>query len=745
MTMLYPLRRASLYLTGIAVCLCPILTSAQNAEVEIGTVYISEDSFKFGEYTGLKEEGAYAIGNLHIEKVSAYDDGTTEYWELLGKNLGLDSLSVFGEYGQQGKFQVSIEYGQSPKNDISDASTPYLGAGTSDQTLPSGFVGAANTRGMSNLVASLNPLEIKTERNKTEIGLSWIPMTNWEISGHYSHETKEGTGTLGSIFGTNGGNPRGSILAIPANYNFDEFELKIGQTGRKSQFQLSYHMSSFENDDAGVTWDNPYDDPGNWCVSCGRGDSPGEFSQGGRGRIGLDPDNKAHQINFNGGYNLARATRITANVSYGWMEQDDTFLPSSTVAAFRDVQNLPRENLAGEIKTLYANVTFSARPVKNLNIRARVTYDDRDNQTPRDIYLWVHNDSNLPSTADDSTDLRLNRPYSMEKSKFKLDAGYRLGMGNKLSFGFEYEEVDRDFSEVANMDEQTFSVKLSNTSLDYADGWIKYNRSSREGSDYVTNQQFLDGHDPAVVAHIAATDFPGLYENDPLLIKFMMADRERDLVSAAVNLYPSDLVSFSITGTYRNDDYEKKQVGLHQSKNSNITFDVAYNPENDFDAYAFVTFEDFESSQMGYRRRGGPFPPGVARSPGSFWTIDSTDDVLTFGAGIKWVVVEDKFNVEIDYLSSDAQTEIEPNSSGLTFLPFPDDITTELSSISLSGEYAFRENMRLRFRYLYEKYETKDFALDNVTSNTLANIILPGNSSPNYGVKLIALSCVFSF
>lgn len=639
-----------------------------------------------------------------------------------------------------------IEYDQTPNNKISDAKTPYLGAGTSDQTLPLGFVGAENTRGMSSLISSLNSIEIKTERDKTEVGLSWIPMKNLEVSGSYSHETKEGTGTLGSIFGTNGGNPRGSVLAIPVNYSFDEFDLKISRTGKKSQFQLSYHMSLFENDDTGVIWDNAFDDPGNWCTAfCGAGNSFGEFSQGGRGRISLDPDNKAHQINFSGGYTIAPTTRITANVSYGWMEQDDTFLPTTTVGAFRTVEGLPRQNLDGEIKTLFANVTLSTRPVKNLDVRARLIYNDRDNETPRDVYLYVHNDSHAQSTNPASTDRRYNRPYSMENLKFKLDAGYRLGKGNKLSFGYEYEEIDRDFSEVANSDEQTFSIKLSNTSLDFADGWIKFNWSSREGSDYITNQQFLDGHDPHVIAAISASNPAGLYENDPLLQKFIMADRERDLISAAVNLYPFELVSFSITGKYSNDDYDKTEIGLQKRKNSNITFDVTYNPENDVDAYTFVTFENYESNQRSYQRRGGPFPPGVMRNPGSFWTIDSKDDVLTFGAGLKWDVVKDKFNLKIDYIYSDAETEIDPYSTGQRYLPFPDDITTKLNSISLTGEYAFRENMRLKFRYLYEEYQTKDFALDNVESNTLANVILPANPSPNYEVNLIGLTYIYNF
>ncbi|NIN35729.1 MAG: MtrB/PioB family outer membrane beta-barrel protein, partial [Gammaproteobacteria bacterium] len=61
-----------------------------------------------------------------------------------------------------------------------------------------------------------------------------------------------------------------------------------------ARLQMSYQLSLFNNQKSSVVWDNAYDDPGNWCSAfCGAGNSFVEFSQGGRGRISLDPDNQA--------------------------------------------------------------------------------------------------------------------------------------------------------------------------------------------------------------------------------------------------------------------------------------------------------------------------------------------------------------------------------------------------------------------------------------------------------------------
>jgi MtrB/PioB family decaheme-associated outer membrane protein len=692
---------------------------SQDGEIEAGIIYVNEDSFKFGEYTGLEDNGLYGNASFIVRDVSDYNNESPDYWEISGTDLGLDSRLLYGEYGQQGKYRFFIEYDQIPHNKFGDAATPYLGSGTSDQTLNRYRIGG---------------------------GFNWIPMNNWNISGHYRHEIKDGRETLGSIFGTNGGNPRAVILVVPVDYQFNDFDLQIGWTGKDARFQLSYLHSFFNNQKSAVTWDNAYDDPGNWCSSfCGAGNSLVEFSQGGRGRIGLEPDNQAQTINFNGAYNLGSKVRIAGNLSYGWMKQNEAFLPYSTVPEFTTVEDLPRPSLDGEIENIFANIDISARPVRNLNISARLNYEKRDNNTPRDVYLVVHSDSNIQDDDPDSTDRRLNRTYNLERLRFKLDAGIRLGMKNRLSFGYEFEDTDRLFIDVLSNDEHTFNVKLSTRSLDFAGGWIKYTRSVRNGSDYISNQAFLDGHDPAVIAAITASDPDALFENDPLIRRFNMADRDQDSVSASINFYQIDPLTFSMTGTYADSDYDKTEIGLQKSQKSNITFDVTFNPVDDFDGYAFITYDYFQNIQRGYRRRGGNFPPDAVRDSGDFWEIDSTDDILTVGAGLTWDVIKDLFNINLNYVHSHAVTEIIPDSVNQEFQRFPEDLISTLNSVSLTGEYSINEISGLRLKLMYEDFNIKDFALDNVEVNTLANVILLGNESPDYDVTLVGLSYYYKF
>src|SRR5689334_18044133 len=72
--------------------------------VEFGLGYVNNDSFKFGEYNGLQRKGPFAIGNFDVRGGGAYDSGDPTRWRLNGNDLGLDTRSVNGEYGQQGRF-----------------------------------------------------------------------------------------------------------------------------------------------------------------------------------------------------------------------------------------------------------------------------------------------------------------------------------------------------------------------------------------------------------------------------------------------------------------------------------------------------------------------------------------------------------------------------------------------------------------------------------------------------------------
>ena len=715
-------------------------TRAFWGDLELGVGAVSEGSFQFGEYSGLQDSGVFALGNIDISSAFAFDDDSADYWSLTGSNLGLESRSVHAEFGRQGDFAAFFHFQQLPHYRFDHVRTPFLGAGTSNQLLPSNWIASNTTGGLTNLFATLGSHKIKTEREQFGGGLSWLFAKGWEVSGNYQHETKDGQDMIAAIFGTNGGNPRGAILVAPIDYSTDSADVSLAYTGKSSQFSLAYHLSLFNNQKESLTWDNPF-----LRLPFGNTWAPGtDFAAGVRGQLALPPDNQAHRISFAGGHALGATTRLTANVSYGWMTQNEGFLPYTINPNLTALASLPRADLDGRIETTYVNLGFSARPARKLDIRANYVYDNQDNETPRDIYRLVVNDS-ANQGALVSSNARINTPYSFSTHRFTMDAGYRLLPATKLTFGYKYEQRDRDFTEVASTDEHTGRVKLWSSLGTNASGWVEYVHAERDGSTYLSNRPFLSAHNPAYIATLAPE---AQFINDPLLRKYNYADRDRDGISATINVIPIDTLTFSVNGKYGHDDYEESRLGLQNRKDGSVTVDAAFSPNKLLTTYAFFTHERLIYEQDGYQRAALPLFPSFVRQPApcatcGFWSVKTDDEINTVGAGSTWTIIEDKLKLKFDYTYSRSVTDTIPNAeANVDFAGLPA-VTSSLHNFNLRGEYQVTKDLAIRLRYLYEHLDINDFA-NGIQPDTLRNIISLGGGSLDYDVHVFGLSFVYS-
>ena len=75
--------------------------SKPRSVVNIGAGQLFNDNARFGQYTGLRNEGPYGIFNVDIAK--RYDD-TGTWFKLLGRNLGFQNRDVRFEHSKQGKW-----------------------------------------------------------------------------------------------------------------------------------------------------------------------------------------------------------------------------------------------------------------------------------------------------------------------------------------------------------------------------------------------------------------------------------------------------------------------------------------------------------------------------------------------------------------------------------------------------------------------------------------------------------------
>jgi MtrB/PioB family decaheme-associated outer membrane protein len=702
------------------------------SEVNIGLGNVSRDSFAAGDYTGLKNKGAYVIGDIDLV---GRDPKSANAWRITGSNLGLGSRNLRTEYGQQGNYRFTFEYDQLPKYRTESAKTIFNGVGGNNLTLPSTWVGASSTTGFTQLNTSLRTIDVSHERKNHIFGFSKILSNEWDTSVKFRHETKEGSKIVGAVIGNSGGNPRSVLIPEPIDYKTNEFEAKVGYTTAKLQFQAGYLLSMFDNSNSSLIWQNPYTAIGGWSAAAG-------FPTG-QGQLGLPPDNRFHQITASLGYNITDKTRFTGTLALGRMTQDQAFLPYTINPGLTVTTPLPRSSLDGKIDTTLINLALTARPMPKLNLRASLRYDDRDNKTPRSEYIYIGGDSTNQATTP-SDRWRTNLPISYKQNLLKLDGDYQIAARTKLNVGYDYEEIKRTFTQVDETTENTYHIGLRRSFSEMLSGGVSYARSDRRNKGY-TDAPFDESYNATYIAGLPAGT---RWDDHPLLRKFMYADRERDKFRLSLNASPHEMVSLQFRADYNQDDYRNTVLGLTETRSESYTVDASVTPKQNLTLYSFYTYDNYKSNQRGRQFTSATkLAQSTPLTSTSDWFNASDDRIDTFGLGFKAKeLMGGRFELGGDYTYSHATGEINTTTGSAlpAAAPIPN-LVSRFQTLQIYGTYKLQKNATLRLSLLHRKLRSDDWAWDNVNPNTMANVLSTGQLSPNYSVNVIGVSVSYKY
>ncbi|MFP3943121.1 MAG: MtrB/PioB family decaheme-associated outer membrane protein, partial [Alphaproteobacteria bacterium] len=583
----------------------------RHMEVEAGAGVVTEDSFKFGEYTGLEEDGVFAIGNVELYYRAPFDGGSGSYWSLTGYDLGLESRDIYAEFGQQGLFSVEAFYDGTPHHFFDDALTPYRGVGSDNLTLPGFWVADNNISGFTQLDAANQPLELSIQRDKFGATFNVALSDHWYLHAGARQEQKEGTDRIWGIFGTNGGNPASVVLPEPIDWQTTRIEGGFGYKSKRLQANVVYEASIFNNRNRALTWINAYSSsPGSpWDPDIGYPD---------QGRMSLHPDNQAHSVTFTGAYRFSKATRLSGQFRYIDSSQDETLLPYTVNPGDLSVPfALPRDSAEAQITNIRGDVKLVSRLSKRSTLRLSYTYDDRDNETPRDIFLRVPND-----TADQGsvfTSLaRLNHPFSFREHEADASVSYRVSNWLNLDGTYSWETVERTFQDVTDTTEHKGEIKANLRPGGYAggrlQGWVGVSYASRSNDGRQTNRGHLTSHTALFLAGEAPDPVFGLkFENHPELQPFHTAGRDEIAVDASFTFLPSDDTSVTLYGKWADADFDDSEplvqstLGLREQDNLQLSVDGTWSPMERTQLFANYTYENFNRLVVNHEFR--PFPP----------------------------------------------------------------------------------------------------------------------------------------
>ena len=662
---------------------CPF-DRGYRSEVELGGGYLDESSAKFGDYTGLDEDGGYVVANA--EGRAAEESGYVFTYELT--DLGLDSREVRLSAGKQGRYEFDLFYDAIPHRIWDTTQTPYRGAGRGVQTLPAGWVDAGTTGGMTALAGSLRDVDVGFDRDRYgAAGRFWLA-DKLQFNLDYRRDERDGTRTQLGSFGS-----VSTEILRPVDDSTDRLDATVRYQGKSWFVEAGYFASVYDNGTPALRWDNPFNSM-----------QPG----GDVGQMALTPDNEYHELAVSAGwYGLPGRTTVALSLASGKGTQDAAFLPY-TINPQITTDPLPAANLDGEMSVTRADLTVTSQPLERLRLRGTVAYDERDNDTRQRAFTSVVHTDLFPVLDD-----RFNPVYGFERLRAFGSADFEVYDELSIGAGGEYRTLDRKGSPQDVRSEEVLDGWGRAQYRPY--GWLGF--VVKGGAEERTPDRYVP-------------DAAGSGQN-PLLRKYNMAYRYRSYGEALVNITPGSLpVTIAASAFYGDDSYNLSLLGVTSGLDRRYGVDVSWAMTEKLSLYASAGEEKIDARTLGSSVFGR-----------SNWRGLIEDNFETYGAGLR-AELTDKLRLDLDYSYGSGKTYTQLKGAGAGQFPTN---TSEFSSLRADASWAFSERLDLVLGWTYETFDSSDWAIQGIAPATLPTVLALGAEPYDYSVNFVTASVRYYF
>jgi MtrB/PioB family decaheme-associated outer membrane protein len=632
--------------------------AASKSEFRLGGAYVSDDNRRFGQYSGLRDKGLYAIVDLNVVSL---DKITGTWTKFSGRNLGLDSREMLFDVQRQGDWRYFLGFSQTARYEPYVVNTGLTGIGTNSVAVNG---------------AGVRPVNLEMNRDLFSAGFDQQFGGTYGVRVRYTHEDKEGArlygrGTTGSVtFPT-----AIEFLTEPISRSTQTLEATLSHTGQRFQINGGYYGTLFVNHverlDITNTGTSALDNTYN-------GIPP--FSP-----MSMPLSNDSHQLFVTGGYSVTPLTRASFKGSYTTARQNENFIAVSSPLA-----GAP-SSLNGRVDTTLAYFDLTSVEFDRLDLQANVRYEDRDDKTPLVQYLTI----TQPSTGLAGSN-GVNKPRSWSSAKGKLEAGYQMPLGFKLVGGWEYDHQTRKVPDLGSCipndpnndacrrinfresnDEATTRVEIKRMIAESLSGSVAYSHAKRTGSDY-----FMESYVPTGTS----------IDINPLLF----ADRDRDSWRMSFDWSPLDELAMHLAYDHSQDEYSGKPFGPREGKRGFYTLDASYALTNRWQANLWVSRDDTHADQT------------TQTGAGQRWAAHLRHLGEGVGGGVRGKLKRG-FELGADFSRHRERAEQQMQAltgTAITSLP---DYEYKLTEVKLFGGYAIDASSGVRLDYLYQDWRSNDW------------------------------------
>jgi MtrB/PioB family decaheme-associated outer membrane protein len=667
---------------------CPFPEKGIDGEAGASVLNVSEDSARFGDYTGLDEEGAY----VNAEADLVYRAGGGYAVAVEARNLGLDSRSIDLSAGRQGTWVVDLTWDELPRRLDDSVRTVYSGLGSDTLSLPTGWVRGNFTSDLAALDANLRDFTLGWDRQTAGLGFEFVQSERLRYEADWTRQTKEGRGlTWGNFLGV------AQDLVKPLDYQTDQVDAALIYAGAGWNVRVGYYGSFFSNKDIALTWDNPFNGPD-------------------RGRMAMAPDNRYHQGQLSGRYTFSTwNTSLNASYARGRMEQTDALL-QYTINPLIAAQPLPLEEFDGRADTTQANLRLTSHPMDRMRVSAEYRYGERDNKSGQ--YEWTAVQSDSFQTAP-----FVNPAYSFEDRDLSLMADYRFSGMLQGAAGWQQKVRERDYQNVDRTDEDIYWARLRFRPMSELTLSARVETASRDASEY------------QAIPSIGAGA-----EQNPLLRKYYLTDRDRDLGQVQAEFAPSARGSLAVRYERAKDRYDESIVGLVASDYDQVSAEANVQLWKALVMTAYFSRDNYDSDTVG----AGSFATPNTALPN--WEGRTRDRHDVYGVGLVWPgLVDGKLDLRADWMRADTTGDIDIESPlGSVASAFPT-LSSELTGTELVADWHLNPRWTINLGWRWEEYSADDWSKDGVGPATIANVLTFGAKTLDYDVNVFLLGFRYNF
>lgn len=640
---------------------------------------------------GARYERYRDLGNgLFLDALQVNRHRNGWLFDLAGQHVGRRDQRLSGNIEQPGKLKIQAQWDQIPmlmsrttKTLFADGSPGIL---TIDPVLRTAV--QANVNALPSIFAnSARVFDTESRRHIGEGGFEYVASADITVRGNVRYTDREGVIPYGGSFG------HSSLVETPApvNHTLADVESSAEVSHGRLLLRTGYTGSWFHNEVTSLTFDSPFR-------------ATDLTTTPSRGRLSLPPSNSFLGVNGLASLRLPGRSRATAYLSLGSLKDAGAPIMPQTVNAANAgaIVALPRSTVEGQARTTAANLTFTSRPNRYVDVSVGYRSYNYNNRTPEFLSTQRVSYDNAPVAETLGTE-----PFGLVRNTFDADLRVTPVAAATGGIGFTRLEEERTHRIFESTTDNVLRLTFDSTSHTKVSLRTKYEHAQRRGKG-----------DPAEIAAelLAIGEQPGMRHFD-------IAPRDRDRVTAIGSLMLTGNVAVNGSVAAGKDNYLQSLFGLRDNTHRIYAAGVDATPLETVTLALSYSHERYRALS-----RSRQATPGVQfDDPSRDWATDSADRVHSVVLTGEIAKIGNKADLTVgydfntsrsryDYLTGPVASRTLPEEASIpSTLPPPKELPTVRSQLSRGSAdlvYWLASHVGVGVSYWYEAYRVKDFTLD---------------------------------